>query len=151
MKFDINEVWRELVIKNTKGGACNFQEAATELAVIAADAEAKRIHDEGMVTVGHMREQIEEATRRANASWTLMCKKMVQAEIDAHKILYGAASDVLSCIESQYRPPVRDVPECGKMVQIRLHALARLSEVATKSHRHIVTHLVLSEMKEALD
>lgn len=25
---------------------------------LAADAEAKRIHDEGMVTVGHMREQI---------------------------------------------------------------------------------------------
>jgi hypothetical protein len=93
----------------------------------------------------------EQANARQNASWALMCKKMVQAEIDAHKILYGAASDVLSCIESQYRPPVRDVPECGKMVQVRLHELAMLSEVATKSHQHIATHLVLSEMKEALD
>jgi tetraacyldisaccharide-1-P 4'-kinase len=27
-------------------------------ATLVADAEAKRIHDEGMVTVGHMREQI---------------------------------------------------------------------------------------------
>lgn len=27
-------------------------------AALVADAEAKRIHDEGMVTVGHMREQI---------------------------------------------------------------------------------------------
>jgi hypothetical protein len=52
-------------------------------AAIAADAEAKRIHDEGMVTVGHMREQIEEATRRASASWTLMCEKMVTAEREA--------------------------------------------------------------------
>ena len=57
-------------------------------ATLAADAEAKRMHDEGMVTVGHMREQIaaareaatEEANRRANASWTLMCEKMVQME-----------------------------------------------------------------------
>jgi hypothetical protein len=57
-------------------------------AAIVADAEAKRMHDEGMVTVGHMREQIaaareaatEEANRRANASWRLMCEKMVAAE-----------------------------------------------------------------------
>ncbi len=61
------------------------------LVKIAGDAEAKRMHDEGMVTVGHMREQIaaareaatEEANRRTNASWTLMCEKMVAAEREA--------------------------------------------------------------------
>jgi hypothetical protein len=60
-------------------------------ATLAADAEAKRMHDEGMVTVGHMREQIaaareaatEEANARQNASWARMCKKMVAAEREA--------------------------------------------------------------------
>jgi cell division septum initiation protein DivIVA len=65
MKFDINKVWAELVIKNTKGGACNFQSAATELASLVAEAAT------------------EEANRRANASWTLMCEKMVAAEREA--------------------------------------------------------------------
>lgn len=31
---------------------------AEHIAAIAAEAESKRIHDEGMVTVGHMRERI---------------------------------------------------------------------------------------------
>ena len=33
-------------------------EQITRFATIVADAEAKRIYEEGMVTVGHMREQI---------------------------------------------------------------------------------------------
>jgi hypothetical protein len=42
-------------------------------AALVADAEAKRIHDEGMVTVGHMREQIL-AEREA-------CAKLCEEEI----------------------------------------------------------------------
>lgn len=36
----------------------HFTDELTAFAALVADAEAKRIHDEGMVTVGHMREQI---------------------------------------------------------------------------------------------
>ena len=39
-------------------------------AAIVADAEAKRMHDEGMVTVGHMREQIA-AERNKLAQWMI--------------------------------------------------------------------------------
>jgi hypothetical protein len=35
-----------------------FGEMLERFAALAADAEAKRIHDDGMVTAGHMREQI---------------------------------------------------------------------------------------------
>lgn len=34
------------------------EDAFVRFVALIADAEAKRIHDEGMVTVGHMREQI---------------------------------------------------------------------------------------------
>lgn len=53
-------------------------------ATLVADAEAKRIHDEGMVTVGHMREQIA-AEREACA---LTCE---QAGIDGYGTLAAAA------------------------------------------------------------
>jgi len=36
----------------------HFTDELTAFAALVADAEAKRIHDDGMVTVGHMREQI---------------------------------------------------------------------------------------------
>jgi len=39
-------------------------------AALFADAEAKRMHDEGMVTVGHMRQQIA-AERNKVASWMM--------------------------------------------------------------------------------
>ena len=42
---------RDCTCAGTKGCLERF-------AALVADAEAKRIHDEGMVTVGHMREQI---------------------------------------------------------------------------------------------
>jgi hypothetical protein len=34
--------WRELVLKHTKGGACNFQAAADELADLVRAAERER-------------------------------------------------------------------------------------------------------------
>lgn len=39
--------------------------ALRRFAALVADAEAKRIHDEGMVTVGHMRERIAAERERA--------------------------------------------------------------------------------------
>ncbi len=41
MNLEIEDLWRELVIKNTKGGACNFQQAAIELAAFACYHERK--------------------------------------------------------------------------------------------------------------
>ena len=45
-------------------------------AALVADAEAKRIHDDGMVTVGHMREQIA-AEREACAQ---VCEELAETE-----------------------------------------------------------------------
>jgi len=45
-------------------------------AALVADAEAKRIYDEGMVTVGHMRDQIA-AEREACAK---VCEKLAETE-----------------------------------------------------------------------
>lgn len=53
-------------------------------AALVSDAEAKRIHDEGMVTVGHMREQI--AAEREACAQT--CE---QAGIDGYGTLAAAA------------------------------------------------------------
>jgi hypothetical protein len=36
---DIYQTWGELVRKHTRGGACNFQDAANELAELVAAAE----------------------------------------------------------------------------------------------------------------
>jgi hypothetical protein len=36
---DIAAIWQKLVLKHTKGGACNFQFAADELAALVAAAE----------------------------------------------------------------------------------------------------------------
>lgn len=49
-------------------------EYAEKFATLIADAEARRIHDEGMVTIGHMREQIEaERSRIADHLDEVMC------------------------------------------------------------------------------
>lgn len=42
--------------------------------------------------------------------------------------LVRAAREVMSYTESSFRPPVRDALECGRMVLVRLHALADLRE-----------------------
>lgn len=49
------------------------EDAFVRFVALIADAEAKRIHDEGMVTVGHMREQIaaeREACARVADEWS---------------------------------------------------------------------------------
>jgi hypothetical protein len=47
-------------------------------AALVADAEAKRMHDEGMVTVGHMRQQIA-AEREACAKVAFNAKTYIEA------------------------------------------------------------------------
>jgi hypothetical protein len=42
MSLDIYETWSQLVKKHTVGGACNFQDAACELALLVADHEWDR-------------------------------------------------------------------------------------------------------------
>ena len=42
--------------------------------------------------------------------------------------IIGAARDLLTWIEVEHRPPVRDKIEAGRMVRVRLHALADLHD-----------------------
>ena len=53
-------------------GGYAVDEQLQRFAVLVEDAQAKRMHDEGMVTVGHMRQQIT-AEREANA---LLCEQL---------------------------------------------------------------------------
>ena len=55
-KNEIIEMAREAGLRDC---TCDGTKGCLErFAALVADAEAKRIHDDGMVTVGHMREQI---------------------------------------------------------------------------------------------
>jgi hypothetical protein len=61
MKDDIIRMAREAGILPDEDGSHYWISHDSELqcfAALVADAEAKRMHDEGMVTVGHMRQQI---------------------------------------------------------------------------------------------
>ncbi len=49
-----------------------------------------------------------------------------QLPLDAD--LLRASREVLQWIEAKHRPPVRDELECGRMANVRLHALADLHE-----------------------
>lgn len=69
-KKEIIEMAREAGLRDC---TCDGTKGCIErFAALVADAEAKRIHDEGMVTVGHMREQIA-AEREACAK---LCDEM---------------------------------------------------------------------------
>ncbi len=68
-------------------------------AALVADAEAKRMHDEGMVTVGHMREQIA-AERNKVASWM-----MAQGYATGHG---DTTEDLLKELEWQVRESERN-------------------------------------------
>jgi hypothetical protein len=52
---DIDIMWNKALQQAIKDGE---EFTRYHFAALVSDAEAKRIHDEGMVTVGHMREQI---------------------------------------------------------------------------------------------
>jgi hypothetical protein len=51
-----------------------------------------------------------------------------EAEREAIARVIGAARGLLTWIEFGYRPPVRDQIEAGRMVRVRLHALADLHD-----------------------
>jgi hypothetical protein len=51
----IDQLWNRATRETLNSGALNERYRFAEL---VADTEAKRIHDEGMVTIGHMREQV---------------------------------------------------------------------------------------------
>ena len=48
--------------------------------------------------------------------------------IEALNNLYIAAKNVINWTERAYRPPVCDAFETGRMVKVRLHALADLQD-----------------------
>jgi hypothetical protein len=51
----IDELWNQATRETLQNGKLNER---YHFAKLVSDAEAKRMQDEGMVTVGHMREQI---------------------------------------------------------------------------------------------
>jgi hypothetical protein len=62
-------------------------------ATLVADAEAKRIHDEGMVTIGHMREQIL-AEREACAK---VCESLSLEWEDQPNIAQAELATMMDC------------------------------------------------------
>jgi hypothetical protein len=70
-------------------------------AALVADAEAKRMHDEGMVTVGYMRQQIA-AERNKVASWM-----MAQGYATGHG---DTTEDLLKELEWQVEERGQDAP-----------------------------------------
>jgi len=72
MKEDILKMAQEagMALGFTQGIAVMNHENLERLVTIAEDAQAKRMHAEGMVTVGYMREQIA-AERNKVASWMM--------------------------------------------------------------------------------
>ena len=71
MKDDIIRIAKEAGFYD--GEIERAEDAFVRFVALIADAEAKRIHDEGMVTVGHMREQIaaeREACAKVADGWS---------------------------------------------------------------------------------
>lgn len=71
MKDDIIRIAKEAGFYD--GEIERAEDAFVRFVALIADAEAKRIHNEGMVTVGHMREQIaaeREACARVADEWS---------------------------------------------------------------------------------
>lgn len=59
---------------------------------------------------------------------TPLYKEVMHPQADRVDALVKTAREVLSWTEAAYRPPVRDRIEMGRMVGVRLHALADLRE-----------------------
>lgn len=60
-------------------------------------------------------------------------RALLASATQQHEGLRKAAQDVMQCIQIQHRPPVRDELERGRMVLVRLHALADLHDAL---HHH---------------
>lgn len=91
------EAWlRDCTCDGTKGCLERF-------AALVADAEAKRIYDEGMVTVGHMREQIGAETKRADALAAVVAKlrDIVTSDAESKADFIARVRDVLGACPDQ--------------------------------------------------
>jgi len=102
MKEDIIRMAREAGILPDEDGSHYWISHDSELqcfAALVADAEAKRMHAEGMVTIGHMRRQIA-AERNKVASWM-----MAQGYVTGHG---DTTEDLLKELEWQVRESERE-------------------------------------------
>jgi hypothetical protein len=73
---------KDIIRMAREAGIVVTGEAVWKLCELVADAEAKRMHDEGMVTVGHMRQQIA-AEREAILQMSAATWFKTQADYDA--------------------------------------------------------------------
>jgi hypothetical protein len=108
MREDILKMAQEagMALGFTQGIAVMNHENLERLVTIAEDAQAKRMHAEGMVTVGHMREQIA-AERNKVASWM-----MAQGYATGHGDM---VEDLLRELEWQVRESEREA--CAKVCE----------------------------------
>jgi hypothetical protein len=116
MKEDIIRMAREAGILPDEDGSHYWISHDSELqcfAALVADAEAKRMHAEGMVTIGHMRRQIA-AERNKVASWM-----MAQGYVTGHG---DTTEDLLKELEWQVRESEREV--CAKVCEDKNTLLA---------------------------
>jgi hypothetical protein len=60
----IDQLWNQATRETLNSGALNER---YRFAQLVADAEAKRMQDEGMVTIGHMREQVAKERERVRS------------------------------------------------------------------------------------
>ena len=91
MKDDIIRMAKEAGFYN--GEIERAEDAFVRFVALVADAEAKRIYDEGMVTVGHMREQIA-AEREACAK---VCENMTLEWEDQPNIAQAELATMMDC------------------------------------------------------
>ncbi len=96
-----------------------YPDELERFAALVADAEAKRMHDEGMVTVGHMRQQIA-AERNKVAQWM-----MAQGYATGHG---DTTEDLLKELEWQVRESEREA--CAKVFEGKV-GQADLRDIAT--------------------
>lgn len=68
---------------------------------------------------------------------TPLYKEVVQIKSERVETLIKAAREVMSWTEAAHRPPVRDSIEMGRMVGVRLHALADLCEALLAFEDHV--------------
>jgi hypothetical protein len=89
---DINRMWLQSQ-DDAEGMRLGFTTQQHYFAALVADAEAKRIHNEGMVTVGHMREQIA-AEREACAEICESKKSMAASYFEINEYLQECADEI---------------------------------------------------------
>jgi wyosine [tRNA(Phe)-imidazoG37] synthetase (radical SAM superfamily) len=75
----------ECQLVNTSNREGIYMDSLEAFAKLVADAEAKRIYDEGMVTVGHMREQVAKECERVIQAATKLAETTANELIAAER------------------------------------------------------------------